>query len=538
MAILIPRKKEYWQRKPSYEGEIDWANSLSDKLVGYWLLNNSTYNLANMEEASEVNAPGWINNENGAGLRFTDGVNDYLDAGDKSDYGCTNAVTIISQARFSVLGDSRTVLAKGVGGSSTHAYDLKYHTGALALRASLRTSSAQTNIDGATTPTIGQTYTVGMGWDDVDDNAFIYLDGAQDGSGTFAGPIQTNTAPVIIGSVPGWSGAGEMAGDIWYSALWNRRLDADEHKSINEAPYQILKPRRKFWVVPAAGGITGNAAHSLGGVALAAAGTASIQGDYAGALVGAALSASGTSDIGGIFNPTLSGVALNAAGSVDVAGQFALSLDGLSMSGAGVVDVGGTSNPALPGVALAAAGAVLVSGAFATTLDGVVLTGRGGSGTVGERSVTLSGVTLSAAAQSDIAGALAASLAGVGLAGAGAVVVQGVYTATLVGVTLNADGSTSGGPALGDFATGLGGVALNAAGSLEVSGGLTLSLDGAALAAAGVSDIAGALSSVLSGVTLSATSGEQTLLGGQPLTLTLKFTRLDLSLKHSKLNLH
>lgn len=256
--------------KPTGLVEIDWSNTLTKGLVGLWLLNdkgNHSLNLVNDQIATHVsdagNSPTRVVSHGEQALEFYDATGERVDVPDNPIYDCQDAISIFALATVDSVADVRTIISKGQGGQAGHAWDIKYHTSPNAVRVSLRSTSGQTNIDGATAPAVGKRHSWGMGWSDIDDNAYVYFDGKQDGSGTFAGQIQTNAQDVTIGNVDAWLGAGEFSGTISYVALWDTRITGADHKALSDNPYQLLKPIQGLYVEQASGSSPQNIAIGL-----------------------------------------------------------------------------------------------------------------------------------------------------------------------------------------------------------------------------------------------------------------------------------
>ena len=61
-----------------------------------------------------------------------------------------------------------------------------------------------------------------------------------------------------VGNYFDFSGSRSFVGEIYLCALYSRALSDDEVLSISENPYQILKPRRKYWVLPSEAALNNN----------------------------------------------------------------------------------------------------------------------------------------------------------------------------------------------------------------------------------------------------------------------------------------
>ena len=185
---------------------------------------------------------------------------DFITIGDREILDLTTALTIIAEFRIDDIDEVANIVAKGLGGAATHAWDYKFHTAPGTMRASLRTASAQTNADGNTAIAANTNYWGGLSWDGV--TAIHYLDGKNDGETAFAGPIQTNTISVSIG---GQEGDTTIA-DAWWDGpiskvlLYNRALTPNEMLLEYEVPLAPFRLRRRVWGrVPAV--VTGNPWH-------------------------------------------------------------------------------------------------------------------------------------------------------------------------------------------------------------------------------------------------------------------------------------
>ena len=126
MGLILP--KRFGQDKPPVGSQINWGHPLARGLVGCWLFNEGAGGKAHdlsgrgnhgaLTNFAFPSTPtsGWNPGRTGIGLKF-DGVDDYVDCGNKPSLNITDAITIEAWVK-SPIGDNEAISSKGVCGGS------------------------------------------------------------------------------------------------------------------------------------------------------------------------------------------------------------------------------------------------------------------------------------------------------------------------------------------------------------------------------------------------------------------------------------
>lgn len=111
----------------------------------------------------------------------------------------------------------------------------------------------------AATLTVGQAYSLGLSSDYslASNQLKLFIDGEHDGSATQASAIDSDSASLSLGGRQYPSAPREdFSGAIGVALVWTQResaLTEEEHALLHANPYQLLKPKRKLFIVPSAG---------------------------------------------------------------------------------------------------------------------------------------------------------------------------------------------------------------------------------------------------------------------------------------------
>ncbi len=272
-----------------------------------------------------------------------------------------------------------------------------------------------------------------------------------------------------------------LKGTLHYLYKINKELDSAAIQSLYEAPYQILKPRRRFILLPTAAAnsaaLTGNAAANANSAAtftadipLSGASTTVSRGNGA---VSASVPLSGiSSTISGSAANITATVSLTAAAISQALASAGLSLDALLSGGAG-----NTADGAGSLSANSASGALSGSGATSAKAGGDIVLQATLSGAAISNALANAGlvsgnvISGSAGSKSTAAGALVQDIP---LSGSGSAVANGIGNVSAI-VPLTASGAS----------------AANMTGGLTVSVAMSASALAKSLAQAGISATTG-----------------------------------------------
>lgn len=118
-------------------------------------------------------------------------------------------------------------------------------------------SSAVEQVIGTTALTSGKEYGAGFTADHnlASNQLRVFLDGANDGNAALTGAVDNDAASLGIGARQDTPITEEMTGAVGLVLIWGNRAEGltdQEHAIIHENPWQILKPRRRLYIVPTA----------------------------------------------------------------------------------------------------------------------------------------------------------------------------------------------------------------------------------------------------------------------------------------------
>ncbi|MBV1888711.1 MAG: LamG domain-containing protein [Proteobacteria bacterium] len=243
MSIFIPRKKEFWSRRPVGEQEINWGHWASDGLVYYSLLNSTgtpTDIAGGFDSSLRTNAdPDFdgllVNNTDDPSNSGAEIV-----GSNSGDLDFTSDFTIVAEVTKTLasLGDDyRTIFGK----RNDSGYQYQFRV----------TNDNKLNLL-TTGSSIASSYTLA-----VDERAAVAVSSDSSGrifnknSSTETGIFRSIShvgAPAVIGS-NSVSGASNQAfgGVIHRLSAYSKKLEAEELIELAEAPYQLLKARKTYF---------------------------------------------------------------------------------------------------------------------------------------------------------------------------------------------------------------------------------------------------------------------------------------------------
>jgi hypothetical protein len=205
------------------------ANAYAAHWAGYWPMSEGSGGSVADRVAGNtgtINGASWTT---GAGIH-DDGLgfvtDDYVDVGDIAALDLSASLSVICWAAINA-NQTGTIVAKGLGGESDHAWDLKYHSAPESWRASLRRSGGQINVDAnATVAADGTRYHVALTWDGT--TAKIFHNTTQSASQSVSSPLNTNNRSVRFGGTDpaAASNADKLNGAIASLALFDEAVSA------------------------------------------------------------------------------------------------------------------------------------------------------------------------------------------------------------------------------------------------------------------------------------------------------------------------
>jgi len=261
MTFFIPRKKEIWQRNPSTLQEIDWSNTFSDGLVSSF----DYIDIKDGVDGQEATLFDTANNDS-AQLNITGGWGavgtnaDRLDVDSQAIYDAVDGNSWTWAIRFKLNGLSNDCVLAGMGSPKlgTMSFGPMLDTGGEFRFTTKAVAGWYTALLKGSTPR-----DLGV-WCD----ATIIYDGANltlvyNGTPETPVPFPASNFPAAggtafsIGNGRRFSGSEDYftennAQD--YFRFYSRNLSVEEVVDLQVNPYQILKPRQKYWLLDIAAG--------------------------------------------------------------------------------------------------------------------------------------------------------------------------------------------------------------------------------------------------------------------------------------------
>lgn len=377
--------KRPWLRKPSYNVDIDWSHPLAKGLVSCVILNGQQpIDLVDNSFGTRVGGVA-SNKYDKDGLLYTfDGVNDYINFGDKDRYSVANGkMSAFARASNLITGQQQPFITKydnvlssfageyTLGLESTNELAFQVLDGAYNVKCRMQSNSP-----------VALSGSYGASWDNsgVDEGVTLYMDGqsvAATGGGEDTSFVSAeNTAADFVigaGAIDEPAYDEYLKGDISIALVWDRELSATEHKAIAENPYQLLKPKTVYFSI--GDGVTGVINSTLGNVTPSISGKVNVSGTLVQTLAGASLDGVGSVEaVTGALAVNLDNVVLSGNGEIKVTGLANVTLADTTLTGVGEVDaIVGTLNSSLDSVGITASGVVKVSGTINSTLEDITI---------------------------------------------------------------------------------------------------------------------------------------------------------------------
>jgi len=242
MAILIPRKKSYWYKKPIGPQQIDHNHWAAYKLYDYWLLDaNNPAGLVTGDEYSILGSTIDVESDR----IITNGSGDYLDMGNIPISSWDSASFLIGYEDYvgATASFSRLFSVAKDGGDdirimpvSSTAANLDWDDGAFTRQGISGLSSQASTIVLSHTGSSNEQYTYSNGEskfdgaDTLDTTGFV---------GTLRVGRGTNTAYIKASYI--------------VCVAFKEALSREESQSLSEAPYQLLRPKKTYFLFPESG---------------------------------------------------------------------------------------------------------------------------------------------------------------------------------------------------------------------------------------------------------------------------------------------
>ena len=252
MAIVIPRNRAYWKRKPPSPVELGGMYSPDDFTNAYIFNSIGTIPLHRDDVVAE--SAGISYDDEGVHVDGVAGTEILLDApiDVTSQEGTIVArikkgFTVANQINEGVFSD------KQVDNWSTTGVSINIH----------RNGYLLLNIDSASTSDNTSSVFGDLDYHDIvcfysaSQQARIFVDGVEvsyTSQPTFPATLATSSHDAKVGAYYSDSGNFRSKASVSYLYSFNRRMDVSEALSISEAPYRILKPRRQYWTIPVEAG--------------------------------------------------------------------------------------------------------------------------------------------------------------------------------------------------------------------------------------------------------------------------------------------
>ena len=245
MAFVIPRKIAYWGKYPD-NPEIDYSKSINDELTSFYIFDTNLYgrNIATGEDDQITEVGTGVNFlADGSGIETKNSTANYI-------YMPTGTIV---QPGVSAFFNTERVAGVGLWSwlNATSNYDGFYATDQVIGIENHNFGSAATVITDLLTPSGLHAYVWSYGTSD--------LRGISDqglSTDTSFAEINSPRAEITFGALRRSSVDNASQTKVQRCGFYSRVISDDEKFELKYAPYQGLKPRRSYWVMPDAGGTT------------------------------------------------------------------------------------------------------------------------------------------------------------------------------------------------------------------------------------------------------------------------------------------
>jgi hypothetical protein len=234
------------QAPPPSACALDWSHPLAQGLTGCWLFHPQV-KIADLtrrgSDGTPANGPVWASGLYGPALSL-DGSDDYVNIAAHAVYNLTSAYTLemlFTPDTIPGAGVQRHLLSRwGSGGAGNAAWFLQMYGPNLRMGNHNGTTTA--TLTGSAGLTAGRACHAVAVWTGGTSgtNGFLYLDGAQDASGTLNAAAQSSNYDVQIGTTNSLTLFTHAR--VFLARLWNRALSAGEVLRLYNEPFALLYP--------------------------------------------------------------------------------------------------------------------------------------------------------------------------------------------------------------------------------------------------------------------------------------------------------
>ncbi len=231
-------------KKPSTGTRINFAHPLAKNLVACYLFNEGAGGIIRdlaRNNIGTITDAVWSKGRQGEGLLF-DGNQDYIILEDRPSLKLNRGFSIVASFNSSSITTTQSILSHGQG---------EWYFRINGSKLNILESNVADIATASTTLVTGVDYQVGVTLDNNSTtNISFYVNGRGDGTGTTSNTLNDGTWPIHIGSdkANNESRTEFFVGVIHYIYIWNKKLTANEMKSIYSNPYDFLMPSRRFSV--------------------------------------------------------------------------------------------------------------------------------------------------------------------------------------------------------------------------------------------------------------------------------------------------
>ena len=258
MAILIPRKKAFWQRKPYAGGEVDLANEIASELYS---AGNSLMVYGDGSFVGVNGAP--LTNNNGYGVDDTNryeatATSNYVEIGPSNILDGATELTVCAEVVAQAIPVVSTQIVSQWGG--TFVYQFAVDASGRFFFLVNGGSNYAVNFETTLLDEVGESYSVAVKW--TAGNAIEgWVNGVRQATSALLGTPASVSSLSTSGSNKSrigykQDGGAALLGGIGFASVTPADIDDDHLQAFSENPYQIIKPRRKYWVLPTVSGTT------------------------------------------------------------------------------------------------------------------------------------------------------------------------------------------------------------------------------------------------------------------------------------------
>ena len=240
MAILIPRKKEFWQKAP-VNPEVDWNKDLAKGLSCLFIQEDPhPRNIVDSEDATIYGVYRLSAETHGDRL-----MADFASAAQRIELPaieCSSSeATIFTTINPWILNTDHNISFKLLA-QNTY---LSIYQGKVFAKWRTANHFGLTTHSAGESKQIAATLSGGI--------STLYSGGIFDSTNSDSATLSASSAVRLgkFGTI--WNSSLDFRGAMGVTGFYSRALSDEEIAEVDHNPYQILKPRRKYWALPVAG---------------------------------------------------------------------------------------------------------------------------------------------------------------------------------------------------------------------------------------------------------------------------------------------